>query len=315
MAQSVATLQEEINSRLVFNDRALSSAMMIDIGRVLPNPLNPRGEIEDDSDLRELSNSIRTHGVLQPLLVTPVRDGYYAVAGHRRRRAALLAGLTELPCVVRELDEDAQLDVMMIENIQRQNLTAIQEARAFQRMIQNGRTVTDVMQRLALSRGYVEARLTILSLPESVQKLFERNLLPIGAAQVLSLASDVEQQKRFATVAVQTQMPMGKLEQLIRGASDRPKKESRPGKTRYRTKRVLDAYEMFTRSEALHELEREGSVTFEHIAAAFNDICDGLCTEDDAGREMCEACPVPRFIASLLRRSGAEVRGRNVGCY
>lgn len=285
-----------------------SQTVMLDIGRLLPNPLNPRGEVDDD-DVLELMRSIKEHGILQALLVVPYRDAYYIVAGHRRRHASKLAGLTQLPCVIRNFSEDEQQEVMLIENIQRKDLTPIQEARAFQRMVVGGRTVIEIVERVGLSQNYIDTRLNILRLEKSVQHLFEMNLLQVGAASILALTSDPGRQKHYATIAVQQHLPLGKLEALVRDAEIKPKKA--PGRVsgKHKRRRVLGEYEVFTRSEAIKELTREGSVSFEAIADAFNDICDGVCVEEDGNREMCEACPAPRLIASLLRRSGVEMGG------
>jgi ParB family transcriptional regulator, chromosome partitioning protein len=290
-------------------DSEESQTVMLDIGRLLPNPLNPRGEVEDD-DVLELMRSIKEHGILQALLVTPYRDGYYIVAGHRRRRAGYLAGLTKLPCVIRNFTEDEQQEVMLIENIQRKNLTPIQEARGFQRMLVAGRSVIEIVERLGLSSGYINARIDILRLEKSVQHLFEMNLLQVGAASILALSADSGKQKHYATIAIQQHLPLAKLEALIRGAEMKPKKAPGRAKGKQKRKRVLREYEVFTRSEAIQELSREGSVPFAVIADAFNDICDGVCVEEDGNKEICEACPGPRLIASLLRRTGVEIKGQ-----
>jgi ParB family transcriptional regulator, chromosome partitioning protein len=283
---------------------------MIDIGRLMPNPLNPRGEVFDD-DVLDLMRSIKEKGLLQPLLVTPYRSAFYIVAGHRRRHAARLAGLTKLPCVVRNYSEEEQQELMLVENIQRQNLTPMQEARAFQRLLLGGRaSVNDIVQKVGVSDGYVTTRLSILRLDKAVQQMFELQLLPVGAAPILSLTDDAGRQRHYATLAVQRQIPLHKLELMIREAVDKPKKAPGKGGKHNRRAKVLGTYEVFTRSEALHELDREGQVNYSDIALAFNDICDGICVEEDGSRQMCEACPAPRLVASLLRRSGVEIKSR-----
>jgi len=301
MVLAIATQQSTASDEIV----------QLDIGRLLSNPLNPRGEVSDD-DVLDLMRSIKEQGLIQPLMVTRFRQAYYIVAGHRRRRAAYLAGLMRVPCIVRQMSEDEQVEVMLVENIQRQDLTPIQEARAFDRMVSGGRTVVEIMQRIGLSKGYIDTRLNILHLEKSVQHLFEMNLLQVGAASILILTSDPGRQKHYATIAVQQRLTLVKLEALVREAETKPRKapgrSGTPGGGRPK-KKVLGEYESFTRSEAVHELSREGSVSFQAVADAFNDICDGVCVEGDGNREMCEACPAPRLIASLLRRTGVEIRG------
>jgi ParB family chromosome partitioning protein len=291
------------------NDRKNQSEIVVlAIGRLIPHPLNPRGPVSDD-DVLELMRSIREQGILQPLLVVPFNQAFHIVAGHRRHRAAKLAGLTELPCIVREFSEEEQEEVMLTENLQRQDLTIIQEARAFQRFVDRRFPIARIVERIGVSAGYIESRLRVLQLEKSVQQLFEMNLLPIGAAAILTLTSDAGRQKHYAQIAVAQRLPLHKLEELIRGAETKPKKAPGRSGTHQQRKKVLGNYEVFTRSEAVHELQREGSASYQSIAEAFNDICDGICVEEDGNREMCESCPAPRLIASLLRRNGVEIKG------
>jgi ParB family transcriptional regulator, chromosome partitioning protein len=303
MSQSVVSIQSrQVEER--------DEIVLLDIGRLLPNPLNPRGDLNDD-DVLELMRSIKEKGLLQPLLVTPQRAAFYIVAGHRRRRAAHLAGLVKLPCIVRKYSEEEQQELMLVENIQRQDLTAIQEARAFQQLMTTGlrASVNHLVQRVGVSESYILQRLAILKLHKAVQSMFEMQLLPVGAAPILALIEDPGRQKSIAIKAVQGQIPLKKLEVLVRDVADKPKKKPRPTGTHNR-KKILGEYEVFTRSEAIHELARDGNVSYSVIADAFNDICDGVCVEEDGNTVMCEACPVPRFIASLLRRTGVDIKGR-----
>lgn len=281
---------------------------MLDIGRVLPHPLNPRGEVMDD-DVLELMRSVKEKGVLQPLVVAPFRDAFRVVAGHRRRHACKLAGMTKVPCIVREMGEDEQLDLMLVENIQRRDLTPIQEARGFQALLERGATVQDLVRRLGLSKAYIEPRLVILSLAPAVQSLFELGTLPVGAARVLALTPDHGRQKHYATLALQRQMPLGKLEELVREQVEKPKKVA--GRAAGRRKRALSDREVFVRSDAerLLDAEPDAVLSFRAIREALDDVCLDVCTEDD-NREMCEACPVPRLLASVLRKAGREVTGR-----
>src|SRR6266496_2153452 len=143
---------------------------LIDIGRVLYHPINPRGEVQEDEKLLELAASIKSKGILEPLLVTPYRDAFYAVAGNRRRKAAGLAGLARVPCIVREIPDDEALELMMIENMQRQNLNPVQEARGFHLMMTTGRrsSVAEIVKRVGVSATCVVQRLSILKLARPV---------------------------------------------------------------------------------------------------------------------------------------------------
>ena len=130
-----------------------------------PNPLNPRGEL-DPAGLDELADSMRAQGVLQPLLVTP---GGLVVAGHRRLAAARQAGLTEVPVMVRDLSPAQQQEIMLVENLQRQDLSPVEEARGYRRILDEGHTGAQLARRIGVPTARINARLLLLKLDEQVQ--------------------------------------------------------------------------------------------------------------------------------------------------
>lgn len=156
-----------------------------------PNPLNPRGEI-DPASVEDLAASIAAQGILQPLLVTP--DGV-VVAGHRRRLAAIKAGLVEVPVLMRELTEAEQLEIMLVENIQREDLSPVQEARAYRRLVDSGMTQADVARRIGVNHARVQARLKLLELDDEVLERFHRLELPLVFAPVLLKVTEPHQQR------------------------------------------------------------------------------------------------------------------------
>ncbi len=167
------------------SDEVLNQASRIPISRIRPNPYQPRSRF-DPEELTELTASIRREGVLMPVLVRPRGEHYELIAGERRWRAAQAAGLTEIPAVVRDVDDMQALELAIIENEQRDDLTAIESARAYQRMIDEfGCTQQQVAERIGVSRVQVSNLLRLLTLPAEVQKMIENRELTMGQARPL----------------------------------------------------------------------------------------------------------------------------------
>jgi ParB family chromosome partitioning protein len=162
----------------------------IDIDRILPNAHQPRKSFNDDA-LNELASSIREHGVIQPIVVQSLPDNFYQlIAGERRWRAAQRAGLLRMPAIVRETSEHAQLEIALIENLQRQDLNPIEEAQAYERLIvEFGLTQEDVARRVGKNRATIANMLRLLRLPPEVQQWMMENKISTGHAKaLLSLA-------------------------------------------------------------------------------------------------------------------------------
>ena len=159
----------------------------IAIGDIDPNPDQPRHLFTEES-ITQLAQSIRDQGILQPILVTPMKGGRYRiVAGERRWRAAREAGLFTVPCIVREMDIPTQMEIALIENIQREDLNPIETAMGIQSLMkQCGYTQETVAQRLSKSRPAVANLLRLLTLPETIIEMVRRNVLSAGHARVLA---------------------------------------------------------------------------------------------------------------------------------
>ena len=142
------------------------------------NPLNPRGDVVVDDSLRELAESIRSHGLLQPILVTP--DGT-VIAGHRRLKASQLIGMESVPVVVRDFSETQQLQAMLIENLQREGLSTIQTAKAYALLIRHGLFITDIAKATGFKSASISAHLEILKLPPQLHEYFNDCRLPMGS--------------------------------------------------------------------------------------------------------------------------------------
>lgn len=144
-------------------------SIQIDIDTLQPNPLQPRGQIIQDT-LVELAESIREHGILEPLLIAKTPAGYQIVAGERRWRAAKLAGLAQIPCIIKETSPQGMLEMALVENVQREDLNPLERAQAYQRLIEEfGLSATDVGQRVGKSGPYVSNSLRLLELPDALK--------------------------------------------------------------------------------------------------------------------------------------------------
>ncbi|HXG82023.1 MAG TPA: ParB/RepB/Spo0J family partition protein, partial [Sphingomicrobium sp.] len=185
----------------------------IEVARIRPNPAQPR-QIFDEEALAELAASIAERGVLQPILVRPVDDGFELVAGERRWRAAQRAQLHEIPAIIREFDEESRAEVALIENIQRENLNAIEEAEAYRRLISGyGHSQEVVGKLVGKSRSHVANLLRLLELPESVRLMLLRGDISMGHARAILTAPDPE---ALANEIVEGDLSVRQAEHLAR---------------------------------------------------------------------------------------------------
>ena len=165
----------------------------IEVGRIRPNPLQPRKNFDDDA-LSELTASIAERGVLQPILVRTVDDGFEIIAGERRWRAAQKAQLHQIPAIVRDFDESATAEIALIENIQREDLNAIEEAEGYRQLITRfGHGQDGVAKLVGKSRSHVANLLRLLGLPDSVQQMLLRGDISMGHARAILTAPEPEE--------------------------------------------------------------------------------------------------------------------------
>jgi ParB family chromosome partitioning protein len=172
-------------------ERTISADRMIPIEFVSRNPRNPR-RFFDDSELHDLASSIRQHGIVQPIVVrTMSRDRYESIAGERRWRAAQLAGLIEIPVIIRDVDDKTALEIAIVENVQRADLNALEEALGYEQLIaEYGYTQNDLGEIIGKSRSHVANSLRLLKLPDPVRDLLAAGSLSAGHARALVSTSD-----------------------------------------------------------------------------------------------------------------------------
>ena len=192
-----------------------TSIQEIPVGDLDTNPDQPRQTFDDES-IAQLADSIRDQGVLQPLLVVPFSGGRYRIiAGERRYRAGRLAGLETLPCIVKDIDVVRQMEIALIENLQREDLNPLEAAKGIQALMkQCGYTQEKVSTRLGKSRPAVANLLRMLTLPDEVTEMVRDGLLSAGHARVLAGLNSREEQIRLAHLAANEGMSVRRLEQL-----------------------------------------------------------------------------------------------------
>jgi ParB family chromosome partitioning protein len=190
----------------------------IPIDLVQRNPGQPRKHF-DEAELTDLANSIRAHGVLQPILVRPIEGGRYEiVAGERRWRAAQRAGLHAIPAVARDLDELEVLEIAIIENVQRADLNPIEEAQGFQALIDRfGRTQQDIADSVGKSRPHIANMLRLLALPDDMQEMVRDGRLTVGHARAILTAPDP---RALAAKAIAEGLNVREIERLAQLAKD-----------------------------------------------------------------------------------------------
>lgn len=190
------------------------------VADITPNPDQPRRQF-DEAAMAELTASVKAHGVLQPILVRPHAGRHQIIAGERRWRAAQAAGLHEVPVVVRRLDDGQVAEIALIENIQRADLNAIEEARGYQKLIADfGHTQAVLADIVGKSRSHITNLLRLLDLPASVQSLVESGALSMGHARALVGAANAEE---LAERAVKQGLSVRALESLVAGNRAKPK--------------------------------------------------------------------------------------------
>jgi ParB family chromosome partitioning protein len=207
----------------------LSSDSTIDLGAepseveldsIVPGPMQPRTHF-DEASLASLAESIRSHGIVQPLLVRRRGDGYELIAGERRWRAAKLAGIPRVPIVVKEVPDDSLLEIALIENIQRENLNPIEEAQAYRKLIETvGLTQEALASRVGRDRSYITNYLRLLKLTDDVQQLVKEGRLSTGHARSLLALNHPDLQRRIARQVIDGGLSVRATEQLVQKASE-----------------------------------------------------------------------------------------------
>ncbi len=203
------------------------AVLMLPITEIRPNAAQPR-RVFDEEKLAELAASIKEVGLLQPITVAPLGEGRYElVMGERRWRAAQLAGKSELPCIVRQLDEQQRAELALIENMQREDLNPIEEAEGLQRLEQEfGYSQTELAAKVGKSRPYISNALRLLKLSPAVKKLTEEGRISAGHARALLAVSPEAAQEALARRVLKEDLSVRQIEQLLRARKKTPRKRA-----------------------------------------------------------------------------------------
>lgn len=230
------------------SEESKEKVQIVDIYTVEPDREQPRKNF-DPEKLQELSDSIRQYGVLQPLLVQKEKDYYKIIAGERRWRAARLAGLTEIPVIVKEFTPQDSMAVSLIENLQRQNLNPMEESMAYQKLLTEfSMTQEQVAEKLGKSRSAIANSLRLQNLPEAVQKSISEGMISMGHAKVLLGLDDKAEQTRLAVRIIGEKLSVRELEQILA--------EKKPTKAKKKSEKKETAKDLATRmaEERMKEL-------------------------------------------------------------
>jgi ParB family chromosome partitioning protein len=194
----------------------------IDVDAITPNPEQPRIAF-DQASLDELAASVREHGVLQPILVRPLEDGQFQlIAGERRWRASKAAGLGTIPALVEDIDDDTALEISIIENLQREDLSPLDEAAMYDRMVrEHGYSVRRLAQKLGKDKGYLENRLRLADAPDEVRELVSLRKDTLSHAYELMKVDDPKKRKRLAAQVARGELTLIRLRDKIEGRPTR----------------------------------------------------------------------------------------------
>ena len=209
------------------------SAVKLKINDIEPNRAQPRKSFDEEA-LEELANSISTHGVIQPLLVRPLADGgYQLIAGERRWRASRMAGLTEVPVVIREMSDSEAMELALVENLQREDLNPIEEAQGLALLMETyGLTQEQAAKRVGKSRPAVANSMRLLSLPQEVLAMVERGELSAGHARTILALENAGQITALANEIVKKNLSVRETERAVKALLKGDTKKEKRAKKR-----------------------------------------------------------------------------------
>lgn len=221
-------LGKGLDALFVENNTDGNGAVTLNIHEIEPNRDQPR-KVFDEAALAELADSIRTHGILQPLLVRPMPNGrYQLIAGERRWRASRMAGLSQVPVVIREMTDPEAMELALIENLQREDLNPVEEAKGYRQLMDTyGMTQEKVAASVGKSRPVIANALRLLTLPEAVLQMLEDGRITSGHAKALLALEDPALMIEISVRAAEGHVTVREIEQLARRCKERadPKAE------------------------------------------------------------------------------------------
>ncbi|WP_017185412.1 ParB/RepB/Spo0J family partition protein [Alkalibacillus haloalkaliphilus] len=241
------------------------SVQEVELKDCRPNPYQPR-KVFDTEAIEELKDSIVEHGVLQPIIVRKAIKGYEIVVGERRFRASKEAGFTTIPAVVRELSEEQMMELALLENLQREDLSPIEEAEAYDRLINELKIKQDELaKRLGKSRPHIANMVRLLSLPERVRAMVNSKELSMGHARALLSIKDGDQLYLVAEKVRKEGLNVRQTEELITKLNNKPKKKANTKKDVFITSKENELREKLGTGVSIQQGKQKGKIEIEYF--------------------------------------------------
>lgn len=249
------------------------SVQFIALELIRPNPYQPRKTFEEER-LNDLASSIQQHGILQPIVLRQTVQGYYIVVGERRFRASQLAGLTEVPAIIKELSDEDMMELAIIENLQREDLNAIEEAESYKKMMTDlNITQQEVARRLGKSRPYIANMLRLLQLPKNVAQMVQHGVLSSAHGRTLLTLKDASKIKKTAKQAAQESWSVRYLEEYVNGLVSKDISRKVDKETKGSKPKMIQQQERFLKKQYgakvdISTSKNVGKITFEFKSEA-----------------------------------------------
>ena len=249
------------------------SVQFIALELIRPNPYQPRKTFEEER-LNDLASSIQQHGILQPIVLRQTVQGYYIVVGERRFRASQLAGLTEVPAIIKELSDEDMMELAIIENLQREDLNAIEEAESYKKMMTDlNITQQEVARRLGKSRPYIANMLRLLQLPKNVAQMVQHGVLSSAHGRTLLTLKDASKIKKTAKQATQESWSVRYLEEYVNGLVSKDISMKLDRETKGSKPKMIQQQERFLKKQYgtkvdISTSKNVGKITFEFKSEA-----------------------------------------------